>query len=244
MNNDKLSKIGRLLLFLGVLALGVFIIWQAFGDIMPQLIRLLKAGNEDEIERFLLEEGSWKAVAAVIVLAMLQVASIVFPGFAIQIAAGIIYGWWRAFLMCYTGFVLGNAVVFLVARRLGSHINGLVQINKGDDKWGIRERMKSTRPAFVVDVVNLLPVMPNGIIPYIASTTPIRFRSYCLAIMVSCWVQILFNCIAGHFLIQGQYLFMVLAIGAQIAILVFVTVKRKFIMSLMPGGSRSITRKR
>ena len=239
MSSERLSKIGRLLLFLGAIALGVFIIWQAFGDIIPQLVRLLKEGNEDEIERFLIEEGSWKAVAAVVFLAMLQVASIVFPGFAIQIAAGIIYGWWRAFLMCYTGFVLGNAVIFLIARRLGTHINGLVQFNMGKDKWGIREKMKSARPAFVVAVVNLLPILPNGIIPYIAANSPIRFHSYCLAIMVSCWVQIFFNCIAGQFLIQGQYFFMVLAIGAQIAILVFVTVKRKFIISLMPGGSRS-----
>ncbi|MEE1114229.1 MAG: hypothetical protein UHN88_04045, partial [Eubacterium sp.] len=46
----------------------------------------------------------------------------------------------------------------------------------------------------------------------------------------------LFNCLAGGFLKNGQYLFMVLALSLQVGLLVLVTFKRKWIMSLIPGG--------
>ena len=55
--------------------------------------------------------------------------------------------------------------------------------------------------------------------------------------MVSSWLQILFNCLAGEFLKNGQYGFMVLAIGVQVALVLLVTWKRQAIMSLIPGGA-------
>ncbi|MBO5565155.1 MAG: hypothetical protein J5935_06030 [Lachnospiraceae bacterium] len=49
---------------------------------------------------------------------MVQVISIVVPGIAVQIAAGIIYAWWKAFFACYIGFVCGHALVFFIVRRI------------------------------------------------------------------------------------------------------------------------------
>ncbi len=224
------------------LVLVVALIWYAFGDTLPEYFRLLQNGNEEEIEAYIATQSSWKGTVTIILLAALQVVSIVFPGFAIQIAAGVMYGWWKSFLMCYSGFIIGNMGVFFFARKMGGEIVDAATSGRNKKKkngistnW-IRAKLKTTRPEFIVGFVNLLPILPNGIIPYLASGSSISALGYLLSIAATSWIQIIFNCLAGGFLKNGQYLFMVMAIGIQILLLVFVTVKRKWIMSLIPGG--------
>lgn len=228
----------KLFAYIGVLAVAVLLIWFAFGDMIPQYLKLLRGGDEKEIELFINREASWKGPLSIIVLAALQVVSIVFPGFAIQIASGVIYGWFHSFLMCYFGFLLGNLLVFFFARRMGNQIAGFAPVKKNKNSW-IKEKLKTTKPEFVVAFVNLLPILPNGIIPYIAAGSSITTLHYFIAIAVTSWIQIFFNCLAGGFIKHGQYLFMVLALGFQISVLIFVTLKRKWLMSLIPGGDES-----
>ena len=69
------------------------LIWIAFGNKIPGLIPLLKEGDGEKIADYLAQETGIKGVIAVILLQMIQVVSIVLPGMAIQVAAGLIYGW-------------------------------------------------------------------------------------------------------------------------------------------------------
>lgn len=230
-----LQKYGRLFGLIVAIVVAVLIVWRVFGDTLTQMLYLLHNGNSDDIQTFLEEEGSWHGMIATILLSMIQVISIFLPGFAIQIAAGILYGWWKAFLLCYCGFLLGNILVFTVSRQMGAHIKEVANISNDKKNNWIREKMKTTKPGFVVAFVNLLPILPNGIIPYIAANSTIGYLDYVGSLAVSCWLQILMNCIAGHFLIKGEYLFMVLALSFQIALVIFVALKRKTIMNFIPG---------
>ena len=224
----------RIALLAGMLLLAGFLIWAAFGDMLPTLARLLRRGDEAAIEAYIQEEGFWKGAVTVVLLSALQVFSIVFPGLAIQIAAGVIFGGVRAFFMCYTGFVLGNLLVFVIARRMGTHIQGLVTINR-KDSW-IRDKMRSAHPAFVVAICDLLPGLPNGIVPYMAAQSRIRLRDFLLAVAGVSWIQIMLNCAAGGFLQEGEFFFMALTIVIQVVIFVLVILKRKWIIARIPGG--------
>lgn len=224
----------RIALLTGMLLLAGFLIWAAFGDMIPTLARLLRRGDEAAIEAYIQEEGFWKGAVTVVLLSALQVFSIVFPGLAIQIAAGVIFGGVRAFFMCYTGFVLGNLLVFVIARRMGTHIQGLVTINR-KDSW-IRDKMRSAHPSFVVAICDLLPGLPNGIVPYMAAQSRIRLRDFLLAVAGVSWIQIMLNCAAGGFLQEGEFFFMTLTIVIQVVIFVLVILKRKWIIARIPGG--------
>ncbi len=230
------NKYGRLILLVGLLVLAVILIWAVFGDIFPLFFRLLRDGDEAAIESYIGRTALWKGILSIMSLSAIQVISVVFPGFAIQIAAGAIYGWWPALLMCYSGFLLGNAIVFTVARRMGSEIRGFAPKRSGASEW-VRDKLKTTRPSFVVALLNLIPVIPNGIVPYMAAGSSISFPGFLGAIAATSWVQILINCIAGGFLKRGHYLFMVIALSAQVGLVVLVTWKRKWVMSLIPGGA-------
>ena len=221
-----------------MIALTVFVVWRVFGDMLPEYMRMLSEGDEEAIESYIAREAAWKGVAAVVLLSALQVLSIVFPGFAIQIASGIIYGWLRALIMCYGGFLLGNVIVFTVARRMGSEIHGFAPKRKESVTASrLRAKMRTTRPGFIVALLNLIPIIPNGIIPYMAAGSSITFSEFLSSIAMSSWVQILFNCLAGNFLKNGQYFFMVLAIGVQVLLVVIVARNQQRIISLLPGGN-------
>lgn len=228
---SKFRSLLHILLMLAILAVIVMLIWHAFGDTLQGLFKLLVDGRADEIQSYLENEGKWKGIVCTVLLSILQVVSIFFPGIAIQIASGALYGWIEAFLACYFGFVLGNIVVFTFVRRLGDRISDIIDIDSNDKTNFLKEKMKLFRPTLVVAVTNLLPVIPNGIIPYIAAGTPIRYSRFIISLMSTCWIQIFFNCLAGSFLINGQFLFMVFAIGIQIMILAFVAVKGNSILN-------------
>ncbi|MCI1304982.1 MAG: VTT domain-containing protein [Lachnospiraceae bacterium] len=229
---EKSKKIWRLVLFIALLALAVFLLWLFFGDTLTDLIKLVFSGKEDAVEGYLKQNGAWKGLLSTFILSALQVISIFFPGFAIQIAAGVIFGWGRAFLACYFGYVFGNILVFFVARKLGDQITDLIPTSKRNRESSMKliEKMKSTRPTLVVAVANLLPIIPNGIIPYIAARSSIRNIRFTEAIMATCWIQIFFNCLAGGFLKHGQIGFMIGALAIQILLLVVVSKEGNRIM--------------
>ena len=207
----KLRK--KLVPILGVIVVAV-LIWFAFGNKIPGLIPLLKEGDSQKIADYLAQETGIRGVIAVILLQGIQVASIVMPGMAIQVAAGLIYGWLEGFLMCYFGFVLSNLCVFLFARRMGSD----------------RIRDVSMSPTFMVVIACMVPAIPNGIIPYLAARTEITAKEYVSAVAMGSWLQILLACMAGQFIINGQWLYTVLTVVFQCLVIVIILWKKDWFL--------------
>ncbi len=211
-----------------ILCLIVFFIIRFFGPQFSTLYQMLKRGDEQEIGAFLNQQGQWKGMLSLYMISILQVVSIVIPGIAIQIAGGLIYGGWKSFLMCYTGFVSGNILVFIFARRIGNRFLDILGY-KDKENW-LTSKINTNNPIFVLGMACLVPGVPNGIIPYIAARTSITRKEFAMAIACSSWIQILCNCLAGHYIIRGNWLVTGLAFGLQIALIVFVSCKREAVM--------------
>ena len=222
----KLKK--KLVPVLVVIVVAV-LVWFAFGDKIPGLIPLLKEGDSQKIADYLSQETGVKGVIAVILLQAVQIASIVMPGMAIQVAAGIIYGWLEGFLMCYIGFVLSNLAVFLLARRMGS--DRIRNVSMGKTSQWLMEKLRGTRPKFMVVIANMVPLIPNGIIPYLAAKTDITAADYVKAVAMGSWLQILLSCLAGQFIINGQWLYTVLTVIFQFIVVVIILWKREWFLS-------------
>ena len=222
----KLKK--KLVPVLVVIVVAV-LVWFAFGDKIPGLIPLLKEGDSQKIADYLSQETGVKGVIAFILLQAVQIASIVMPGMAIQVAAGIIYGWLEGFLMCYIGFVLSNLAVFLLARRMGS--DRIRNVSMGKTSQWLMEKLRGTRPKFMVVIANMVPLIPNGIIPYLAAKTDITAADYVKAVAMGSWLQILLSCLAGQFIINGQWLYTVLTVIFQFIVVVIILWKREWFLS-------------
>lgn len=227
-NSEKWKKIGLLAAAVLVLILIVFLIIHFFGDSFATLWHLLKNGDQDELQAYLNSQNEASGLLSVFLLNVLQVISIFFPGMIIHVVAGVIYGWWKAFIACYLGFVFGNVLVFYFARRFSSVISSIMNLEK-KQSW-ITEKINSTKPGFVFALACMIPGIPNGFIPYFASRTDIRTYQYAESVAVSSWIQILSNCVIGHFLIRGEYFYMVMSILIQIAIILIAIWKRDWFL--------------
>ena len=220
----------KLVPVLVVIAVAI-LIWFAFGDKIPGLIPLLKEGDSQKIADYLAQETGIKGVIAVVLLQAVQIASIVMPGMAIQVAAGLIYGWLEGFLMCYIGFIASNLCVFLFARKMGS--DRIRDVSMGRTSQWLLEKLNGTKPQFMVVVANMVPAVPNGIIPYIAAKTEISALDYVKAVAMGSWLQILLSCLAGQFIIKGQWLYTLLTVVFQFAVVLIILWKREWFLSRM-----------
>ena len=229
--NTLRYKIKKKLPPLLIAALVIYLVWHAFGSMLPGLLPLLREGNEQKIAEYLAEQQGAKGIISVMLLSGIQVVSVVLPGMAIQIAAGLIYGWWKAFLLCYTGFVIANALVFAFARRMGGNRMDRISIDGRGRKF--LEKLRSTPPMFMVSVINMVPLIPNGIIPYIAAQTGMTLKDYVQAVMAGSFLQILMGCMAGSFIMHGDWGYMIISLVIQILVIAVVLWKKDRIIAWM-----------
>ena len=226
--NSFWYKLRKKLVPILVVIVVAILIWFAFGNKIPGLIPLLKEGDSQKIADYLAQETGIRGVIAVILLQAIQVASIVMPGMAIQVAAGLIYGWLEGFLMCFFGFVLSNLFVFLFARRMGS--DRIKDVSMGRMSQWLMEKLRGTKPQFMVVLACMVPAVPNGVIPYLAARTEITAKEYVGAVAMGSWLQILLACMAGQFIINGQWLYTVLTVVFQCLIIVIILWKKDWFL--------------
>jgi uncharacterized membrane protein YdjX (TVP38/TMEM64 family) len=221
--SDRIRKINKKWIVLAVIAvigLTAYLIYAFFGDFFSTLFQLLEHGNQAEIAAYLNSQSTAGGYAALFFISILQVVSIVIPGLVIQITGALIYGWWRSFLICWIGFTAGNALVFFIARLFGKSIQ-IAMDNEKKTTW-LEKMIKKGNPILVFAVACMIPGIPNGIIPYVAARCDITLKDFTAAVLCSSWIQILLNCVAGHFLIRGQWTFLVLAIALQVVLILVV----------------------
>lgn len=229
---ETVKKIKKSTIFIGVIAVVamiVFIVYKFFGPQIVELFQLLEHGDQDELSAYLASQSSFHGYFMLWFICILQVVSIFFPGMVIHITGAMIYKWWKSFLICWFGFVSGNAIVFMLAKAFGKSISLAFEAKEKKQNWLV-EKINHGNQVFVVAIACMIPGIPNGIIPYLAARTNITLKNFVLAVACSSWIQILLNCIAGHFWMQGEYGFMILAFAIEVAIIVIVAKNRDRIL--------------
>lgn len=207
-----------------IILLVCLLVYKSFGTMLPGLMKVLRSGNDKQIAEYLNSISTWDGMLCVVLLQFMQVLSVFIPGMPIQIAAGAVYGAVEATVLCYFGYVIANVAVFAVARHLGTSFFEKSHI-KLSNKW-MEEKMKKINPAFVVMLGCLMPAVPNGIIPYLASNTELSWKSFTFAVALGSFLPIVISCMAGHFLLSGDYIFSIISI-IVLWVLIFILIKKQ-----------------
>ncbi len=229
-NSQKFKVLS--LLFIGIVfCFTLYYIYKLHGHEFVELFRLLESGDQEAISEYLNRQGQWQGMISVFFISILQVVSIIIPGMAIQIASALIFGWWRAFLACYLGFVAANVLIFVVIRQLGNRIQAVVDSEK-QVSW-LSSKINNANSAFVIALACMVPGIPNGIIPYIATSTDISRKDFTFAIASSCWLQILLNCVAGYFIVKGQFSFVIIFFAIQIILFIIIATHRDEVLRIV-----------
>ena len=210
--NSRKQNIRRILTLVFALTLVVGIILLSLNAILPGFIDVLGHGDQQEIITYIRSFGSVGGVALAFLLQFIQIISIFFPGGPIQIAIGVVFGTFTGYIICHAGYVLANLAVFYSARRLD---NRLDQLFSGGEKSSSRFRFltEAHYPGFVVALSCLIPLLPNGLVPYIAARTKITFWQFFVSVYLGSIPTLLLLNAIGNKLLRGDYLTMALLGG-------------------------------
>lgn len=203
MNRKKLIKI---LIYAVCFALAGLLFYKTFVPLAPHLWEALKSGDESQIEAFLKESGQFKGLFYLFLLQAIQVVSIVLPGAPIEIAGGMAYGFVKSFITCHLSFVLANVIIFAFGRRVRS------DFIDGEKSAKVFDFLSKGDPFVMLILCFMVPVMPNGIIPYAASATRISGVKYALSVFLGSSVQIFMMCAIGRKILTHDYAFMVIIV--------------------------------
>lgn len=178
-------------------------------SVLPGVIDLIAKGDGGDVQEYLAQFTNLKGCFIGFLLQFIQIITIFLPSIPIQIAMGVIFGVWRGFLIGFLGYNAASAVVFLAARKLGDSLEKLLPSQKKvNEKSETKKRaiLDSDHPAFMVFLATTFPMLPNGLIPYAAAKTKVKFSAFMLAVATGCIPTILTLCAVGKKLIGGDLL--------------------------------------
>ena len=234
MNKNKLIKA---LIYIVCFAFAGLLFYKTFVPLAPHLWEALKTGDESQIEAFLKESGELKGLIYLFLLQGVQVISIVLHGAPIEIAGGMAYGFLKSFVTCHLSFVLTNILIFAFGRRVRS------DFIDGDKTAKIFEFLSKGDPFVMLILCFMVPVMPNGIIPYAASATKISTVKYAFSVFLGSSVQIFMMCAIGRKILVHDYLFMVIIIVLDFIAMFFLYKYKENVNSFVTTYGRKLKRK-
>lgn len=202
------------------------LLYLAFFRAVPDLWPVLKSGKEAEIEAYLASADQTAGLVGTALLQFLQVISIVLPGAPIQIAAGIVYGVWKGTAICYGAYVAANLAVFTAVRKLGVALDKMAPVNRRGLLDKVRFLRDAEMPVYMTAMACLIPVVPNGVIPYAAARTEMRFGQFTLAVCLGSVTPIFLMCLIGGRILAGEYLLAVVVLLASLLVAVLLTCYR------------------
>ena len=227
-----MRKYKRILIFMCFFALAFFILYEAVVTQFPDLWKALTSGDEASIEAFLGDSDRLSGLVLLGLLQFIQVISIFIPTAPIQLAGGMVCGALRAYIVCQVMYVFANVVVFTAVRRF----SGLTELLGSSGRERVQKtlrRMNQGDPFVTVMLLCLIPLIPNGFIPYAAAQMNLRTRSFATAVLLGSCYPIASLTLAGRFLLTGDYIISALLIILNLTVLAVVYWKRASISAFL-----------
>lgn len=205
---NRKNKVIKIIINTVLIAVIALLLYISLNSILPGFIEILAEGDEVELQKYLQSFRTFDGYLVGFLLQFIQIITIFLPSAPIQIATGFIFGTWKAFIVCYLGYVSANAVIFLVGRALDGGLEKLLpsNSNKSINSNKAQKILNSKYPAFTVFLASILPLIPNGVIPYTASKTKMKFSSFIISVGIGCIPTVYTVCAVGGELHTFDYL--------------------------------------
>lgn len=184
----------------------------------PNIIKILESGDLDKLDDYLDQYGT-AGKYLLVVLQVIETISIVIPAMPVYICSGILFGKAAGIAICYTTNLILNVLIFLAARKMKYVKSKVLNLNK---QKTVRKLLDSAKHVDrVVIAMCFLPIVPNGMIPYLSAQTDIKCRDFSRALAIGSAPAIAFYVCCGDILISESYK-LILFFIIVIAILAFI----------------------
>lgn len=211
----KHPKLIKTLITVAMIALMVLLIYLGIRLAFPELWDALKNNDQSQLGSILKQGTTWKTLVFLAVLQFVQILSIILPSPPIHIAGGMVVGTLKAFATCHVSYCLANLTVFVLARKFSKTL----------EKFGFAEQDKSSKlkdmlaqgdPWIVVILACMVPIVPNGLIPYAAAQTDMKKSTFTASVFAGGFVPTFLLCAIGSNIMQADYPLILLLVSIDI----------------------------
>ena len=235
----KKTKLIRGAIMAVFVLLALLLVYTVVRQTMPDIIPLLQSGDEEALEAYLERDMSFTGILCMALLQMVQVWSIVISGVIVNVAAGVVYGVWRAFAICLLSSSLAHGISFTVCQHLGKYLDKILP-DTGSYKLDLIA--KSDHPAYTVVTLCFLPILPNGIISIAASRSRLKPWEFALAMFCGSAFSTFVYCWLGSNILHGDWAGSAALIVLMLAVAFFMWKFQKqilaFVTKHIPKGDR------
>ena len=198
----------------------------------PKILKILESGSVTEVLEYIQSAGN-RGRIILIGLETIETISIVLPAIPIYICAGILYGKLEGFLICYITNLILNLLIYLVAKKM--HLKTDI-FSKAEQNKTMEKLMKLTdKPIPLIVLMNLIPVVPTGMIPYVCAQTDINLSKFMEGIALGSFPIILFYVCCGNLLISGNYKKVIPILVVIVIAVILIVIFKKPISKLVAG---------
>ena len=211
----KHPRLAKTLLTIVMIGLMVVLIYFGLKLLFPELLNALKSGDQDGIRVFLKQGKTSKTLVFLAILQFVQILSIILPSPPIHIAGGMVVGTLKAFATCHISYCLANLTVFVLARKFSKKLDrfGVSQQGKGNK---LTEWLSQGDPWIVVILACMVPIVPNGLIPYAAAQTDMKKSTFTASVFAGGFVPTFLLCAIGSNIMQADYPLILLLVSIDI----------------------------
>ncbi len=190
-----------------------------------QIVKSLFNDNLTEEEfKSLLQSFGWRGAVTLGILSMLQVVLTFLPAEPVQVLSGIGYGFGYGFLICLAGVIVGNTLIYVMYKILGSKLNNYFAKNVDIDFDSIKT---SNRIALIVFILYFLPAIPYGIICIFSASVGMKYPRYILVTVLGSIPSIIIGVGMGHIAIASSWILSLAVFGVLLILIVILFIKRK-----------------
>lgn len=194
MDEKKKTLILRVLIVTGMLAVAGACVYMYihFGKSFVELIK-----DTGRFKAWIDGFGIW-GIIVFLALRVLQTVVKFIPTEPIEIAAGLLWGWFGGFLLCLLGNILGSMIILFLMRRLGVRVLRLFRLEKKMQSMRfMQDREKRNRLFFIF---YLVPGTPKDTMTYFAGVTDVNFVEFLIISSIARIPAIVSSTICGDFL--------------------------------------------
>lgn len=225
---DFKTLVFRLLLLAVLLGVAFIPIFFIFRTVDSELWTALCSGSQQKIVTEVKKYDNKWGVLIILILQVVQDIAIVIPSAPIHIAAGIVLGTWKGFLVCHVGDVLYNVGIFVIYRRIKKHVDKILPLE--DSSKTVRFLKEGSSPIYMVVMACILPAIPNGFIPYAAVNAKVKLRQYFFAVLIGPAIPTFVLTFIGDIIFEGNWpLFVFLVVLSFVGVFVLIKFQNQVI---------------
>lgn len=188
----------------------ILLLFLMFKDLYP-LIKEMIANKKDETLTidYIQKYGS-RGVPILFSLEFLQVILPFIPTALVEILIGLCYGPFWGSLICISGLVAGNGLVFFLIRHYQQYLPSFIhQNNSGKTK---KHRLlnkdfitKSKQPELLLIILYAIPLFPNSLLAFLFEKTRLSVSRYIFCVVIGSIPSVILYTVLGRHLSRDSY---------------------------------------